>query len=375
MKKFITLTNAIVNGKIILMIKKESRDIFMKKHMYKLLRKIYIILKSTDEQKALFHKLQAGDMVWAKMPLTNKELKKMEESHRIRPYLIVEKNESYLTCYQSSSKSRRQFNNYEEFNVNRFKYRKKRDSWIDLTKTFEIPINNIESKYIQLDEIDIKKIEKRLSIEFNRENKEITRFDKSIYINVGDVIVKNNTQYYIYEEDNIFIYCLKIQKKKKEKLKAIIINRKTYYINFKDKISFRRNEKMKIINIANSDEILMIENQMNDFKKNNKEKIKNEIEYEEIVFDIGTVFEYGNSKVMYLYTDNHKYYGIDLLWYLIRPRIFEIKDIEKRQILEIKNIEVINKVIENLLEKDIKNKKKLEEVYEYIRSLLYYSIA
>ena len=241
----------------------------MKKHMYKLLRKIYSILKSTDEQKALFHKLQAGDMVWAKMPLTNKELKK----------------------------------------------------------------------------------------------------------NVGDVIVKNNTQYYIYEEDNIFIYCLKIQKKKKEKLKAIIINRKTYYINFKDKISFRRNEKMKILNIANSDEILMIENQMNNFKKDNKKKIKNEIEYEEIVFDIGTVFEYGNSKVMYLYTDNHKYYGIDLLWYLIRPRIFEIKDIEKRQILEIKNIEVINKVIENLLEKDIKNKKKLEEVYEYIRSLLYYSIA
>ena len=178
----------------------------MKKHMYKLLRKIYSILKSTDEQKALFHKLQAGDMVWAKMPLTNKELKKMEESHRIRPYLIVEKNESYLTCYQSSSKSRRQFNNYEEFNVNRFKYKKKRDSWIDLTKTFEIPINNIESKYIQLDEIDIKKIEKRLSIEFNRENKEIRKFDKAIYINVGDVIVKNNTQYYIYAEDNIFIY-------------------------------------------------------------------------------------------------------------------------------------------------------------------------
>lgn len=32
---------------------------------------------------------------------------------------------------------------------------------------------------------------------------------------------------------------------------------------------------------------------------------------------------------MYLYFNSGKYYGADLLWYKIKPRIFEIKDLKK----------------------------------------------
>ena len=346
----------------------------MKKYICRLLKKIYIALKSTDEQKTLFKKLQKGDMMWAKMPLSNKELEKIEENHRIRPYLIVEKDKNYFICYQSSSKSRTKFNNYEEYFVNKFKYNKKKDSWIDLTKTFEIPMNNIKSEYIRLDEFDIREIEKRLSIEFNRGNKSILKFCTLIYVDVGNVIIKENMQYYVYAEDNIFIYCLKIQKKKEENLNTIIINKKTYYADFNEKISIKRNEKMKIINIANNDEILIIESQMNNFKKSNRNKFDYEIKKREIVFDIGTVLRYGNSKIMYLYSENNKYYGIDMLWYSIKPRIFEIKNIDKREIIEVKKIDEVNKILECLVEKNVKDRKKFEKINEYVRSLLYYSI-
>ena len=81
------MTNTEFKCKIKLIIQKRGKIICMKKYICSLFKKIYIALKSTDEQKALFKKLQKGDMVWAKMPLSNKELEKIEEKHRIRPYL------------------------------------------------------------------------------------------------------------------------------------------------------------------------------------------------------------------------------------------------------------------------------------------------
>lgn len=59
---------------------------------------------------------------------------------------------------------------------------------------------------------------------------------------------------------------------------------------------------------------------------------------------------------MYLYTNKGKYYGVDLLWYLLKPRIFEIKAIEKRKLLGTKDLGEINKVLEILLEKNVQNK-------------------
>ena len=60
---------------------------------------------------------------------------------------------------------------------------------------------------------------------------------------------------------------------------------------------------------------------------------------------------------MFLYMDNGKYYGIDLLWYRIKPRIFEIKEIQKRKLVEMKKLEDINKVLEFFVENNIQNKK------------------
>lgn len=40
-------------------------------------------------QKKLLNSLNPGDLVWAKIPLPKKQLNKIEESYRIRHYLIM----------------------------------------------------------------------------------------------------------------------------------------------------------------------------------------------------------------------------------------------------------------------------------------------
>ena len=77
---------------------------------------------------------------------------------------------------------------------------------------------------------------------------------------------------------------------------------------------------------------------------------------------------------MYLYCKNEKYYGIDLLWYRIKPRVFEIKEIEKRSLVGMKSLEEINKILEFFMEKNMPYSK-IEKVYKQIRNLLYSSVA
>ena len=51
------------------------------------------LFRAKKAQKSLLKEVQQGDMVWARMPLGKEELEKVEECHRIRPYLVMWKDE------------------------------------------------------------------------------------------------------------------------------------------------------------------------------------------------------------------------------------------------------------------------------------------
>lgn len=53
---------------------------------------------STEKRRAWFEQCEPGFLVWARMPLPEEELAKVEPAHQIRPYLILAKTETELTC-------------------------------------------------------------------------------------------------------------------------------------------------------------------------------------------------------------------------------------------------------------------------------------
>lgn len=329
-------------------------------------------IENKKQQKIIFDEVKTGDMLWCTMPLSKKELRKIEKSHRVRPYLVVAKKADYLLCYQSSSQNKEKLNNYQEYTIKGKRYRSKKDSYIDLTSVKKIKIKNIQSTYIKLNQIDIKNIEKRIRISKYRGNNNLVQFNEPIHLEIGDVVVRG-VNYYIYAEDNVNIYGFKVQRKYEQNLEEIIINRKKYYTNFKEFKTINKNDKFDIVNIANEDEIKEI------FNKKMAKRLKPDKNIKELLensndFEIGTVFKYGRSTIMYVYSDNNKYYGVDLLWYKIKPKVFEIKEPNKRKIVEMKSLEEINNILEFLLEKNI-NTKKIKKIYQYIRNLLYSSVA
>lgn len=226
--------------------------------------------RATSFQKILFKKINVGDLVWAKMPLGKKELKNIEKSHWVRPYLVVSKDKYNIWGYASSSSSRQNkgFNNYEEYCIPKTRYKQNKNSWLSLITLYKIPIYNIRSKHQTLSEFDLKNIQKRLKLCNNR------KIDLSLdnYFAVGDVVNSDNQLFYVYSADNVFLYTFSIFKhsSSNKNFTKIIVNHKTYYANFKNFHYFKRIEKLYIENISYRNEINTIANQLKQFKYENR---------------------------------------------------------------------------------------------------------
>lgn len=342
--------------------------------MFKILKKFIHKIAIIKNQKKLLASLCPGDLVWAKMPLSKKELKSIAKAHQVRPYLVVYKDKFHIYAYQSSSKQWDKLNNYQEYFINKLHYKQKKNSFISLTKIYKIPFFNLKSNYITLNEYDLKNIQKRILIQTNNKY----YFPIDIYIVEGDVISVNHQLYYVYASDNIYLYCIIIFKKypqDKKKYVNIVINNKTYYTTFKDKVNIERTVKMNIVNIAYKSEMEAIlekkkGTKLNQKKLSNGEKKMIEKNYE-LTYENGTVFQIGRNKIVYLFKYKNIHYGVDLLMYKIKPKAIPIFDIEKKPILEILQLEDFLKIVDFLSSNNVQPLKEINILYDELRTVIY----
>lgn len=331
-------------------------------------------IKNIKNQKNILNSLQAGDLVWAKMPLSKKELKLINETHQIRPYLVIHKDKFNIYAYQCSSKQSNYLNNCEEYFINKLRYKLNKNSYINLSKLYKIPLTKLKSKYITLNQLDLKNIQKRLQI-----CSSIYSFLIDIYILEGDVIRVKNQLYYVYAADNIYLYCLTIFKKLPKndiKYHKIIINNKTYYTTFKEKVSFERTTKMDIVNIAYKSEAEIIINQKRgiEYKQKSLSNFEKKMleQNHEVTYENGTVFKIGKNKIVYLFKYKNIHYGVDLLMYKIKPRSFPINDIEKKQIFQILPLDEYINIVEFLSLNCVQPLNRINALYDELRELIYY---
>lgn len=236
--------------------------------MLNFFKKIIGKLNFLKDRYIYFKKLNMGEIVWARMPLSKKNMKSIETTHQTRPYLIVKKSKFFIYCFQSSSKAWSKAYNYQEYKINKFRYNIRKDSFITLRKVYKIPFWNIKTIYVSLDDIDLKNIEKRLEIlECKFKFKIKYKFDD------GDIVKIKNQNYYIYASDNTNIYCLIVYPNKpSNQYEKIKVDNRTYFTKFEKKMTFNRKENMQIVNIAFGDEREKIKKQMREYKI---KKIKN----------------------------------------------------------------------------------------------------
>ena len=160
-----------------------------------------------------------------------------------------------------------------------------------------------------------------------------------------------------------------------------IINDRIYYI-LQDEIkkeTINRAEKLKLVDIAYPEEVEILKKiikkskedkkhektKLLDLKKeknHNYQYIKKEKKYE-----IGTVFKINKSKVLYLFEKEGKHYGVDIVYYIIAPKLIEIKNIERKEVVEVKEKKDCLKYIEKLLQNNIKLTKDIKKLYKNLK--------
>ena len=76
----------------------------------------------------------------------------------------------------------------------------------------------------------------------------------------GAVVLVRGQLHYIYSEEGQDFVAFQLQNKYSDKLELIIINGKTYYINFGKIINISKKEEIEIKNLASEDEMIKIRN-------------------------------------------------------------------------------------------------------------------
>lgn len=258
------------------------------------------------EQKELFERIEVGDVVFCKMPVSEKHLKEIKEGHKERPYVIVNKTESTLVGYPCTSQPQ----NIQKYPEICLLYNRKWDrkekcykpSYVTLRHAYSIPIENIRFKCYTLEKFEKEQISRRIFC-FNKKNPIFCDMDKeSLPIKAGDMIQYYGQKYFmISQEEGYPMY--------KE---PISNGMELMYRNTKYYVDASRKDRLSDIHINGLKYIysnkIIEEVKKASQKKCEKKKIKEE--YRCFTCPVGTIFKdfHTGEERVYLYdTKKHSH--------------------------------------------------------------------
>ena len=220
--------------------------------------------------------LNEADIIWAKRYNTEEEKLKIEKGHRESPYIVIYKKRKKvyaLECVsnktiKSASLLKLQFHRSRLNNLTK-------DGYIYVGKLDLLNKDRFISKVGVLDTKDLNRIYKSIYL-INKRYKhlKVKYFPKrkiKYYLDIGDIVLYNNNNYYIYDIDESFYYVFIAMKTQKGKY-LIKINDISYSFNFANKKKIPIQENMELLNISDEMIISNISKLMDMDNKKKKER-------------------------------------------------------------------------------------------------------
>lgn len=173
----------------------------------------------TNEQKEIFDRLQTGDLIYAQMPLSDKELEKVPEGHRTRPYYVIYKSKNVIDAFMCSSSPFNISDGFSTFTLYDCSYEGlTKTTYIDLGHIFQVPVNNIIRYLGPVNDNDFEEINRR----FYKKNKkyyiehfgETTKYSS---LSPGDIIQRKDKNYIIVAFVGLYCRVVRINDKSNAK--------------------------------------------------------------------------------------------------------------------------------------------------------------
>lgn len=156
----------------------------------------------THSQMQAFRRIKRNTFVVCKMPLNIESMVEVSRRHRSRPYLIVAKDKDSIYGYKMTSSDLRD-KGVPQFVIEDFKKGKKgpsATSYVNLDKTYRIPIQNIRKIGDPVDEDILVILQRSLYAGINRGDQNLLPIKgvKPLLL-PGDIIKLDDSYYYIYD--------------------------------------------------------------------------------------------------------------------------------------------------------------------------------
>lgn len=334
----------------------------------------------TKDQIELFELINEGTIVWANNIINNKK------TSVLIPYFVLKKENNKLLCFKCNTAISTSINMCNSYYFFEPKYNKKKGTWIDFTYLYTLDISDINSIYAKLDYLDLSNIQKRLQILSSRKN----NFNYSLnnikpILQVGDVFCIKDNWYYVCLDTKAYVKVYRLFPDFiDDSFEPVIIGGRNYYIDYDNLLIIAKDEEITYKDIAFPKEISVIEKNISKPKAFRKKVIfnkkntnsnlldyKTDIEQQKKKNFIGQVYDNAGQEVVFLFERSGKYYGVDRLFYRMRPKILEIKNMNKRKIKYIlTSTECYNIIDELMSNTPLSNNKNILKLYTTFKEQL-----
>ena len=271
--------------------------------------------EATNFQKELFEQIQPGDLVYCKMPLTDRTLKHVPKGHRDRPYLIVKKSENEMYGYACTTHPK-YLKPYEKHVFVNMVYDEEQniylDSNIQFNKAYILPISHIRSFDKELDQYTIVQIARELKAYENIRNKGVLQFSIPIHLFEGDIICLKRCYYYIRSIKGNQYTVYPFSKNGKEFDTNGLHIEVGNQIDIDHPIVFQNLSIDCLVQLSNAH----LNEQIRNAEKKPKEKITEEISYH-CIYPIGEILTNTTNNDQYIYLMNYgkESFGVNYEYY------------------------------------------------------------
>ena len=153
---------------------------------------------STEKRRAWFEQCEPGFLVWARMPLPEEELAKVEPAHQIRPYLILAKTETELTAKACSSSPYSGLREYQTVTLAK-DHPLTKQTYIDLKHNVTLAAERLQSKPIPVERLDLRRIQKHLVLISQLDHIYHPYLSVGLLWEKGDILEIDHTLWYMQE--------------------------------------------------------------------------------------------------------------------------------------------------------------------------------
>lgn len=247
-------------------------------------------LKDIDHDE-LFKEIRPGDIVFGVTQISIDDLKELEVSHRIRPYIVAKKKDNYILAYGGSTNQK---DKRKHFLLNKNDYNFSKSGFIYLDRLMKIHKDELICINDHLKINHINEINKLLGYGS-------CLIDGKHFFQKGNIIKGNNELFYIKSINHNNNKAI-LHKLIKDENGDIEIDNNNYRLN------------QKFIEDFLNEKYIVIKNDNYKFKTQEKKKNKSTVRFKEdhyFDYEIGQILSCGLDEYIYLFSCHGKDYGVE----------------------------------------------------------------